>query len=118
MSGGIGDPRDVLAAVRRMESELARVRASSGRPEDSVDDLRSQLATESANERRAVVEDMELLLDVMEAGWRRTHEELQAVTRQLADLRSSVIECQDVLAGARLEVRLGPVNGLREDAPM
>lgn len=113
---GQGDPREVLAAVRRMESELARVRAGAARPVDDLVALRDELAAESARERRAVVEDLEILLDVMEAGWRRTHEELARVSRQVAELREAVLDCQDSVANARLEVHLGtspPRNGGR-----
>jgi hypothetical protein len=106
-NGGMSDPRDVLAAVRRMEAELERVRMGAVHHEPSIQEVRAELSAQAATERRAIVEDLELLLGVMEAGWRRTNQELTRLSAQVAELREQVIESRDALAGARLEVRLG-----------
>jgi len=115
---GMSDPREVLSALRRMESEMARVQAEGlvTAPPMALDALRAELADEAASERRALVEDMELLLDVMEAGWRRTHDELARVTAQLEDLRTRMDETRDAVSGATFELRLRPANGIHRDA--
>jgi hypothetical protein len=105
--GGMSDPRDVLAAVRRMEAELERVRMGAVHHEPTIAEVRAELTAQAATERRAIVEDLELLLNVMEAGWRRTNDEITRLSAQVAELREHVIESRDAIAGARLEVRLG-----------
>lgn len=119
-NGGMSDPRDVLAAVRRMEAELERVRMGAVHREPTVSEVRAELTAQAASERRAIVEDLELLLDVMEAGWRRTSEEITRLSAQVAELREHVLESRDAIAGARLEVTLGtprpPASGGRAQA--
>lgn len=102
------DPRDVLAAVRRMEDELARVRASAEPipARDDVARLRQEFEADAAQERAALVEDLEMLLEVMEAGWRRTHAELERLGAEVSQLREVVTDASDALSGAKIEVRL------------
>lgn len=104
------DPRDVLAAVRRMEDELARVRASAEpvSVRDDVGRLREEFEADAARERTALVQDLEMLLEVMEAGWRRTHAELERLGAEVSHLREVVSDASDALSGAKIEVRLRP----------
>jgi hypothetical protein len=102
------DPRDVLDAVRRMEGELARVRASAepAAERDDIAQLRTEIEEGAARERTALVEDLEILLGVMEAGWRRTQADIGRLADEIASLRESVEGTRDAIADARIEVRL------------
>ena len=91
-----------------MEDELARVRASA-EPIPARDDiarLREEFEADAARERTALVQDLEVLLEVMEAGWRRTHAELERLGAEVSQLREVVSDASDALAGAKFEVRL------------
>ncbi|MEW6582792.1 MAG: hypothetical protein AB1416_08540 [Actinomycetota bacterium] len=125
MTGG-HDPRDVLAAVRRLEAELEdiRSRARQATPAPAgLDELRRVLAADAARERREIVEDMEALVDLVGTAWRSTGEQIAAISHQLAalavqvgEIRAMAEDARRAMRGARLELRLGgPGNG--EGAP-
>ncbi|MCU0309174.1 MAG: hypothetical protein MUE51_15690 [Thermoleophilia bacterium] len=99
------DPLDVLAAVRRMESELADQRARGAAALD-LHDLRRLIAEDAARERRQVVDDMAVIVDLIGASWRRTAEDLARLTAEIADLRRIADDARRALGGARIEVRI------------
>jgi hypothetical protein len=47
-----------------------------------------------------------MLLEVMEAGWRRTNAELERLGTEVSQLREVVSDASDALSGAKIEVRL------------
>lgn len=112
------DPREVLAAVRRLETELDELRARarrSGQPD--LDDLRRAIAADAAAERRQVVEDLETVLDLVAAAWRGNRQDTSRVLDEIAALRDEVGALRAAVEGAHLEVRFGRANGLPESAP-
>ncbi|MFN8109745.1 MAG: hypothetical protein U0Y82_07845 [Thermoleophilia bacterium] len=100
------DPHEVLAAVRRLESELAEVRARATNPlAGEIDRLRAQLVEDAATERRRIVEDLELVVSLMGDAWRNTRGQLDDVRAQLAATRAELAALRAGLEGARLEFR-------------
>ena len=125
MSGG-HDPQDVLAAVRRMEAELADLRARTRQiPAPALDELRRALAADAVRERCEIVEDMEALVDLVGTAWRSTGDQIGAISGQIAalavqvgEIRGMAEEARRAVRGARLEVRLGGVGGNGEAHPI
>lgn len=112
------DPREVLAAVRRLETELDELRARarrSGQPD--LDDLRRAIAADAAAERRQVVEDLETVLDLVAAAWRGNRQDTSRVLDEVAALRDEVGALRAAVEGAHLVVRFGRANGLPEADP-
>ena len=99
-------PREVLEAVRRLEAELEILRRQAReRQRDSID-LRAQIAGDAAVERRAMVEDLERVVDLIGAGWRSTHDQIGELGAQVAALRAFVEDSVGSIKTARLELRL------------
>jgi predicted nucleic acid-binding Zn-ribbon protein len=96
---GTHDPRDVLAAVRRLEADLddMRQRAATAAPPPSHMDV---------SEQKALVEDLEVLVDLVGSSWRTTRQEVAAVAQELADLKRMADEARDALKDMRFELRL------------
>jgi hypothetical protein len=119
MSGGF-DPHEVLAAVRRLEGDLAEMRARArhaGAP-SGLDELRRLLAADAARERQRSVEDMEALVDLVGASWRATGDRIAALSGQIAavaaqvgEIRAMAEEARRAVSGARVELRLGGLAG-------
>ena len=111
MSAGGHDPREVLAAVRRLEADLEDLRARSRPPAAELRVLRDLLAADAAEERRQVVEDLAVVVELMGTGWRRTGEQIAALTGEVAELRRMAEELRRTMTGARLELRLTGIGG-------
>ena len=108
-----GSPREVLEAVRRLEAEHLELRRQARDRERDAIDLREALADDGARERRAMVEDLERVVDLIGASWRSTHEQVADLGRRVDDLRQYVEDSVGSLRAARLELRLQttPANG-------
>lgn len=83
-------PREVLAAVRRMEDELDAARRATRARERELEDLRADVSAEQAAERRQVVEDLERVVELIGAAWRDTRGRVAAVAEELTVLRRIV----------------------------
>jgi multidrug resistance efflux pump len=99
-------PREVLEAVRRLEADLEVLRRQARERERDAIDLREAMAADAARERRAMVEDLERVLDLIGASWRSTHDQVAEVGRQVDALRAYVEDSVGSLRTARLELRL------------
>jgi hypothetical protein len=111
VSAGGHDPREVLAAVRRLEADLEDLRARSRPPAAELRVLRDLLASDAAEERRQVVEDLQLVVEVMGTGWRRTAEQIAGLATEVAELRRTAEDLRRAMTGARLELRLTGIGG-------
>ena len=103
-------PQEVLAAVRRLEADLDAIRARARERERDMDDLRSGLAEDAARERRALVEDMERLVDLIGVSWRATHDQIAALTAEVQGLRRYAEETVGGLRDARMELHFEPLS--------
>jgi multidrug resistance efflux pump len=99
-------PREVLEAVRRLEADLEVLRRQARERERDAIDLREAMAADAARERRAMVEDLERVVDLIGASWRSTHDQVAEVGRQVDALRAFVEDSVGSLRTARLELRL------------
>lgn len=79
-------PRDVLAAVRRMEDELDAARRATRERERQLEDVRAGVAAEQAVEHRQVVEDLERVVELIGAAWRDTRTRMTALADEVARL--------------------------------
>jgi hypothetical protein len=104
---GSHDPRDVLAAVQRLEAGLDEIRARTTTPELGGDF--------TAGDQRALVEDLEVLVDLVGSSWRTTRQEVAAVAAELAELRQMADEARAALKDARFELRV--VTAPRHESP-
>jgi len=117
VSAGGHDPGEVLAAVRRLEADLEDLRARARPPAAELRVLRDLLAADSAEERRQVVEDLQVVVELMGAGWRRTGEQLAALSSEVEEIRRMADDLRRTMRSARLELRLtGLGNGAGEVA--
>jgi multidrug resistance efflux pump len=117
MTGG-HDPREVLAAVRRLEADLAELQARTRVGAGELDDLRRTLAEDAARARRETIEDMEVVVDLVGAAWRSTgdrlahlSEQVAALTAEVGEIRAIAEEARRALSGARVELRLASPVG-------
>jgi multidrug resistance efflux pump len=117
VTAGGHDPREVLAAVRRLEADLEDLRARSRPHTSELAALREGIAADAAVERRQLVEDMELLLEVVGAGWRRTAERLDRLSAEVAEISGVADGLRRALGGARLELRFDAGLGNGQGAP-
>ena len=101
-------PQEVLEAVRRLEADLATIRSRARERERDLSDLRADIAAEAARERRALVEDMERLVDLIGASWRATHDQIATLSHEMQELRSFAEEAVSGLRDARMEFRFEP----------
>lgn len=60
----------------------------------------------SASEQTAIVEDLEVLVDLVGSSWRTTRQEVAAVAAELAELRRLADEARAALKDVRFELRL------------
>lgn len=74
--------------------------------ERDVIDLRSAIAADAAGERRALVEDMERVVELIGASWRSTHDGIAELGARIDGLRDYIEEAAGTLRHARLELRL------------
>ena len=106
-------PQEVLEAVRRLEDDLQAIRARARERERDMESLRAAIAEDAARERRALVEDMEQLVELIGASWRSTNEQILQLTAEVRSLRHFAESTAEMLRGASLELHLGgPVNGV------
>lgn len=116
-------PQEVLEAVRRLESDLEAMRARTrDRDRDlsrDLSDLRNQIAGDAARERQSVVEDMERMVELIGASWRATHDQITALSGQVATLADEVAGLRHMadetlggLRDGRVELRLAASNGV------
>ncbi len=97
---GSHDPRDVLDAVRRLEADLGEMR------ERVVREPAHDTPTVSVADQTAMVEDLEVLVDLVGSSWRTTRQEVAAVAAELADLKRLADEARAALKDMRFELRL------------
>lgn len=97
---GSHDPRDVLDAVRRLEADLGEMR------ERVVREPAPDMTTVSVADQTAMVEDLEVLVDLVGSSWRTTRQEVAAVAAELADLKRLADEARAALKDMRFELRL------------
>lgn len=108
---GSHDPRDVLAAVRRLEADLEDMRTRPAAPAPDP-------AAMGVAEQTALVEDLEVLVDLVGSAWRTTREEVAAIAAELADLTRLADEARAALKDMRFELRLVRDEArAAEDAP-
>ena len=104
----LGDPQEVLEVVRRLESELAEVRARATSPlARELDRLRADLVEEAATGQRRLVEDLEQVLGLVGDSWRDTTRRLDRMEAELSATARAVEQLARQLSSARLEVRFG-----------
>lgn len=97
---GSHDPRDVLDAVRRLEADLGEMR------ERVIREPSPDTPTVSVADQTAMVEDLEVLVDLVGSSWRTTRQEVAAVAAELADLKRLADEARAALKDMRFELRL------------
>ena len=100
-------PQEVLEAVRRLEADLARIRAGARERERDLSDLRAEIAADAARERRALVEDMERLVDLIGVSWRSTHEQIAALAQEVEGLRRFAEQTVGGFRDATMELHFG-----------
>ena len=100
MSGG-HDPRDVLAAVQRLEADLDEIRGRAAAQPSAP-----EAGALSVADQTALVEDLEVLVDLVGSSWRTTRQEVAAVAAELAELRRLADEARAALKDVRFELRL------------
>lgn len=100
MSGG-HDPRDVLAAVQRLEADLDEIRGRT-----AAQGPAPEPGALSVADQTALVEDLEVLVDLVGSSWRTTRQEVAAVAAELAELRRLADEARAALKDVRFELRL------------
>ena len=96
----------MLDAVRQLESQLEhlKVRAQEQATPDSriTNELR-EMRDEAIRERRAVVDDLRMMVDLVATGAERTSEEISSLKREVQGLRELA---DSTLSGAQFEVRM------------
>lgn len=97
---GSHDPRDVLDAVRRLEADLGEMK------ERVIREPSPDMTTVSVADQTAMVEDLEVLVDLVGSSWRTTRQEVAAVAAELADLKRLADEARAALKDMRFELRL------------
>ncbi len=108
---GSHDPRDVLAAVRRLEADLGDMR------ERVVREPPPEAAAMTVADQTAMVEDLEVLVDLVGSSWRTTRQEVAAVAAELADLKQLADEARAALKNMRFELRLVRDEARAHEAP-
>jgi len=103
---GVQEPEDVLDAVRQLESQLddLRLRARQQGPvEPQITNELREMRDEAMNERRAVVDDLRMIVDLVAAGAERTSEEISSLKNEVRELRELA---DTAMSGAKFEVRM------------
>ncbi len=103
---GVQEPEDVLDAVRQLESQLEhlKVRAKEqATPDARITNELREMRDEAIRERRAVVDDLRMIVDLVAAGAERTTEELSSLKREVKELRELA---DSTLSSAQFEVRM------------
>lgn len=99
------DPGEVLDAVRRLEAGLEEIRTRAADPA-------TMSSTEiSVTEHTALVEDLELLVDLVGRSWRTTRREMAALAAEVGELRRVADEARTALRDVRFELRLVQGDG-------
>jgi hypothetical protein len=113
---GAQSPREVLEAVRRLEADLEAIRRRARERERDMEDLRAGIAADAATERRALVEDLERVVELIGASWQSTHDQISGLAQEVAGLRRFAEGTAAALREARVELRLEHVvpNGMSE----
>jgi hypothetical protein len=103
---GVQEPEDVLDAVRQLESELEhlKVRAKErATPDARISNELREMRDEAIRERRAVVDDLRMIVDLVAVGAERTTEEISSLRREVKELRELA---DSTLSSAQFEVRM------------
>ena len=95
-----------MEAVRRLEAELEVLRRQARDRERDAIDLRRAIAADAALERRALVEDLERVVELIGASWRSTHDGIAELGARVDELRDYIEDTAGALRRARLELRL------------
>ena len=102
----VQEPEDVLEAVRNLESQLEHLKARAqeqSSPEHRISNELREMRDEAIRERRAVVDDLRMIVDLVAAGAERTSQEISSLKSEVRELR----ELADAtLASAQFEVRM------------
>lgn len=104
-------PQEVLEAVRRLEADLARIRAGARERERDLSDIRADIAADAARERRALVEDMERLVDLIGVSWRATHDQIAALSQEVQGLKRFAEDAVGGFRDATMELHFGRSGG-------
>ena len=104
-------PQEVLEAVRRLEADLARIRAGARERERDLSDIRAATAADAARERRALVEDMERLVDLIGVSWRATHDQIAALSQEVQGLKRFAEDAVGGFRDATMELHFGRSGG-------
>lgn len=100
-------PQEVLEAVRRLEADLARIRAGARERERDLSDIRADIAADAARERQALVEDMERLVDLIGVSWRSTHDQIAALAQEVQGLKRFAEDAVGGFRDATMELHFG-----------
>ena len=105
------DPREVLDAVRRLEAGLDEIRVrTSGTPTVVAPAVEVGLT-----EQRALVEDLEVVVELVGNSWRATRDEVAAIAAELAELRRLADEARAALKDVRFELHMVRGDGSSAD---
>lgn len=96
------DPREVLDAVRRLEAGLDEIRVRTSSPPTVV----APVVETSLTEQRALVEDLELVVELVGNSWRATRDEVAAIASELSELRRLADEARAALTDVRFELHM------------
>jgi len=94
------DPSEVLDAVRRLEAGLEEIRTR------TPDPATASAAEISVTEHTALVEDLEVLVDLVGRSWRTTRDEMAALHAEMTELRRVADEARSALRDVRFELRV------------
>lgn len=103
---GVHEPEDVLDAVRQLESQLDELRSRARQqapPEPQITNELREMRDEAMRERRAVVDDLAMIVDLVAAGAERTSEEISALKGEVRELRELA---ENAMSGAKFELRM------------
>ena len=103
---GVHEPEDVLNAVRQLESQLDELRSRARQqapPTPQITTELREMRDEALRERRAVVDDLRMIVDLVAAGAERTSEEISSLKDEVRELRELA---DTAMSGARFEVRM------------
>jgi hypothetical protein len=96
------DPREVLEAVRRLEAGLDEIRVRTSGTQAVV----TPSIEAAISEQRALVEDLELVVELVGNSWRATRDEVATIAAEIAELRRLADEARAALTDVRFELHL------------
>jgi hypothetical protein len=76
-----------------------------------LEGLRQAIAADAARERRAVVEDLDTMLDLIGESWRDTRGQIGRLEARVGELGTQVQALVDAMSNATFELRFGATTG-------